>query len=133
MLVLVNSITMLKEYITFLPPQAIDILERAENPTTIIYPGAQYLADNLLAPDGSIGIRISSDPFCKRLIEFTGCPLVSTSANISSENDITSYKDLKIPVDFIVKGECKYGQSSTVVDLVNKKVLRQGVKPFKFI
>jgi len=106
MLVLVNSITMLKEYISYLPPQAIDILERAENPTTIIYPGARYLADNLLAPDGSIGIRISSDPFCKRLIEFTGSPVVSTSANSSGDPSPALFHQIKSSireqVDYVV-------------------------------
>jgi len=98
MLVLVNSIDMLEKYVTFLPPQAIEVLERAEKPTTIIYPGARNLADNLSAPDGSIGIRISNDPFCKRLIEFTGNPLVSTSANISGDESPTLFSQIKFSI-----------------------------------
>ena len=85
MLVHVNGISMLEQYMKSVPQQAIDILEKASKPTTIIYPGAINLAKNLLARDGSIGIRITSDPFCKKLIEFTGFPIVSTSANISGE------------------------------------------------
>ena len=85
MLVLVNGITMLEDYIESIPLQAKELIEKAEKPTTIIYPGARNLAANLLAPDGSIGIRITSDPFCSLLIEFTGLPIVSTSANISGE------------------------------------------------
>ena len=85
MLVLVNSIDMLKTYIRDFPPQAHNILSEAKKPTTIIYPDARNLAENLLAPDGSIGIRITSDPFCRTLMDETGFPLVSTSANFSGE------------------------------------------------
>lgn len=85
MLVLVNGIRMLKAHVKVFPPQARKIMKEAMKPTTIIYPGARNLAGNLLAPDGSIGIRVTSDPFCSMLIEETGFPLVSTSANISGE------------------------------------------------
>ena len=83
MLVLVDGIDMLVRYIERLPQQALEIVEKANKPTTIIYPGARDLAENLLAPDGSIGIRITSDPFCRKLIASFGKPIVSTSANIS--------------------------------------------------
>jgi len=85
MLVLVNGIEMLKTYIRAFPPQAQRILSEAKKPTTIIYPDASNLADNLLAPDGSVGIRITSDPFCRSLMDETGFAIVSTSANFSGE------------------------------------------------
>lgn len=52
-------------------------------PLTIIYPGARNMAANLIAEDGSIGIRITHEPFSKALCEQLRHPLVSTSANIS--------------------------------------------------
>ncbi len=58
MLVLVNGITMLEDYLDSIPLQAKELIEKAEKPTTIIYPGARNLAYNLMAPDGSIGIRM---------------------------------------------------------------------------
>lgn len=85
MLVLVSGIDMLKDYIHEIPLQALDLISNASKPTTIIYPGARKLAGNLVAGDGSVGIRIPSDPFCQSLIQFTGKPLVSTSANLSGE------------------------------------------------
>ena len=85
MLVLVDGIPMLENYLEAIPDLALKILDKASKPTTIIYPGARNLAPNLLAPDGSIGIRITSDPFCKELIRHTNFPIVSTSANISGE------------------------------------------------
>lgn len=83
MLVLVSGTDMLTDYITKIPDQALDLISKVQKPTTIIYPGARNLADNLVAKDGSVGIRIPSDPFCQALLKFTGKPLVSTSANLS--------------------------------------------------
>lgn len=94
MLVLVDGIPMLRDHIAYLPPQAMDILEQVTKPTTIIYPGAQNLAKSLLAPDGSIGIRITSDSFCRKLIRFTGKPIVSTSANISGDPSPGTYNQI---------------------------------------
>jgi L-threonylcarbamoyladenylate synthase len=106
MLVLVDGITMLEDYIESIPLQAKELIEKAEKPTTIIYPGARNLAANLLAPDGSIGIRITSDPFCSLLIEFTGLPLVSTSANISGEQAPAVFQkidsSIREQVDYVV-------------------------------
>lgn len=106
MLVLVNGITMLEEYIESIPAQALELIEKTEKPTTIIYPGARKLASNLLASDGSIGIRLTSDTFCSLLIEFTGFPLVSTSANISGEQAPSSFQKIPTPirqqVDYVV-------------------------------
>lgn len=55
----------------------------ATKPMTIIYPNARHLAENIVAEDGSIGIRITSEPFSKALCAQLKRPLVSTSANIS--------------------------------------------------
>jgi L-threonylcarbamoyladenylate synthase len=106
MLVLVNGINMLEQYINNIPPSALEIIREAVEPTTIIYPGARNLAENLMASDGSIGIRITSDPFCKQLIEITGVPIVSTSANISGGQAPLVYQDIKTEirqqVDYVV-------------------------------
>ena len=85
MLVLMNGISMLSRYLDRIPESAKEIIASAVKPTTIIYPGAKNFAPNLLAEDGSIGIRITSDPFCQQLIELTDKPIVSTSANISGK------------------------------------------------
>ena len=55
----------------------------AAKPLTIIYPNARHLAENLIAEDGSIGIRITNELFSKALCARLKHPLVSTSANIS--------------------------------------------------
>lgn len=68
-----------------------DILTR---PTTIIYPRATGLAANALAPDGSIGIRIVNDDFCKEMIQASGKPLISTSANISGQPTASFFREI---------------------------------------
>ena len=106
MLVLVNGLRMLKQYLHTVRPEALELIAKAEKPTTIIYPGARKLASNLLAADGSVGIRITSDPFCKKLIELTGKPIVSTSANISGEQSPAAFHKIKTPIreqiDYVV-------------------------------
>jgi len=62
-----------------------DYLRTTIKPTTVIYEHALGLAENVLADDGSVGIRICSDEFCKHLIRRFRKPIVSTSANISGE------------------------------------------------
>jgi L-threonylcarbamoyladenylate synthase len=63
-----------------------DYLDKTTKPTTVIYEHALGLADNVLADDGSVAIRICNDEFCKHLIKRFRKPIVSTSANISGED-----------------------------------------------
>ena len=93
MLVLLDSPAKLNYYIADIPDSAWALLEVADTdgneendevkPLTIIYPNARNLAPNLVAEDGSIGIRITGEPFSKALCEQLRHPIVSTSANIS--------------------------------------------------
>ena len=107
MLVLVDSVEMLTNYIELMPANALELIERATRPTTVIYPKAKNLATNIIAEDGSIGIRIVKEPFCQQLIKLLGKPIVSTSANISGLqapacfNEIAA--EIKTAVDYIVR------------------------------
>ena len=94
MLVLMDGISMLAKYLEQVPEKAQEIIETSRRPTTIIYPGALNLADNLVAEDGSIGVRITHDPFCRLLLNETGKPIVSTSANISGESPPRSFSEI---------------------------------------
>ena len=62
---------------------AWDLIDLADKPLTIIYSGARNLAANLLAEDGSVGIRVTNEDFSKRLCQQFRKAIVSTSANIS--------------------------------------------------
>lgn len=84
-----------------------DYLSKTSKPTTVIYEGALGFAGNLIGKDGSIAIRICSDPFCRNLIRRFRKPIVSTSANISGEpapENFHAISDLvKKGVDYIVQ------------------------------
>ena len=102
MLVLLDSPAKLNYYVTDVPETAWQLLEVAEGsraealrPLTIIYPGARNIAANLIAEDGSIGIRITQEPFSRALCEQLKHPLVSTSANISGHPTARFYKEIE--------------------------------------
>jgi len=84
-----------------------DHLKTVSKPTTVIYDGGIGLANNLIAKDGSVAIRLTSDPFCKQLIKQFRKPIVSTSANISGHPSPLVFKDIdaliKNGVDYIVQ------------------------------
>ncbi|NPA44425.1 MAG: threonylcarbamoyl-AMP synthase, partial [Chlorobi bacterium] len=107
MLVLLNNINFIRSYVDDVPEVALDIVELSEKPVTIIYSNAKNLAKNLIAEDGSIGIRITTEEFTDKLLKKFRKPIVSTSANISGEkfngdfNDISD--EIKNNVDYIVK------------------------------
>jgi L-threonylcarbamoyladenylate synthase len=85
MLVLLDNENRLTQYVQTVPDAAWELIDVADKPLTIIYPGAKNLAENLPANDGSIGIRITNDEFCQKLIQKLKKPIVSTSANISGK------------------------------------------------
>lgn len=106
MLVLLENANMLNSYVKEVPVVAWELIEASTKPLTVIYPGAKNLAGNLIADDGSIGIRIVNDSFCEELIRRFRKPLVSTSANLSGErsprffDDIT--EEIKEAADYVV-------------------------------
>jgi L-threonylcarbamoyladenylate synthase len=106
MLVLMENANLLSSYISEIPEIAWELIEVATSPLTIIFPGAKNLAANLLAEDGSIGIRITTEAFTQQLIQRFRKPVVSTSANISgqqSPNNFTEIADeIKRSVDYVV-------------------------------
>lgn len=101
MICLVNSFEMLQRYIERVPEVAFDILKNAINPTTIIYDKPKHVAENLIADDNTLAIRVVRHQFCSELIKKLGRPLVSTSANISGQKTPKSRKEIS---DEILKG-----------------------------
>src|SRR5690606_20511327 len=91
LIVLLDSDHQLQSYVTEVPDVAYQLIEYTERPLTIVYSGAKNLPPNLLAPDGSIGIRIVKHPFCSPLLQRFRKPIVSTSANISGHPAPTNF------------------------------------------
>ena len=107
MLISLNNINFIRSYADDVPEVALDIVEISEKPVTIIYSNAKNLAKNLIAEDGSIGIRITQEEFTDKLLQKFRKPIVSTSANISGEKSAINFEDIsekiKENVDYIVK------------------------------
>lgn len=95
---LVDSDARLQRYVRQVPDvawQLIDSLKESDaRPTTLILDEAVNLAPNLIAEDGSVGIRITNEPFSRELCYRFQKALVSTSANVSGEPAAQNYQDI---------------------------------------
>ncbi len=106
MLVLVDTPVKVDFYVQDVPEVAWDLIDVADKPLTIIYSGARNLAPNLLAEDGSVGIRVTNEEFSSRLCRQFRKAIVSTSANISGQPSPHNFseisEEIKSSVDYIV-------------------------------
>ena len=118
---LVADLDMLKSYVKSIPDKAQEIIESAKQPTTIIFNSPLGFADNLIAADQTIAIRIPNSEFCIDLIKSFKKPIVSTSANISGESTPKCFEEIS---DHILKGV------DYVVNLQNEK---KNAKPSSII
>ena len=136
MLVLLDSPAKLNYYIADIPDSAWALLEVADTdgneendevkPLTIIYPNARNLAPNLVAEDGSIGIRITGEPFSKALCEQLRHPIVSTSANISGHPTAHFYHEIEEAIlngaDYVCQfrrnDDCPH-EPSSIIKIIN--------------
>lgn len=98
LIILLENQDHLNKYLKDVPQVAWELIEHAEKPLTIIYPDAKNLPASIIAPDGTIAIRIVRDEFCRQLIRNTGRPLVSTSANISGEPTPANFSQISAEI-----------------------------------
>jgi len=130
MLILLNNIGLIYSYVELVPETAFDIIDLSEKPVTVIFPGAKNLAENLLAADGSIGIRITKEKFTNTLLQKFKKPLVSTSANFTGEKTPLTFneisEDIKQAVDYVVKynqDDLSAGTTSSIIKIgINNKI-----------
>lgn len=107
LITLVDSESRLATYVQNVPDVAWDVIELSNRPTTVIFDGARNLAPNLLAEDGSVGIRVTSEAFSKELCFRFQRAIVSTSANISGMPTPQNFDEIvpgiREAVDYIVE------------------------------
>ena len=94
MICLVSDFKMLNQFVQTVPEVAYDILKYAIKPTTIVYDDPIRVAENVVAADNTLGIRVVQDEFCRNLIRKFKRPIVSTSANISDRPAPSSFDDI---------------------------------------
>ncbi len=113
MLSLIDVPHRLEVYVTSVPDIAWDLIEQSDKPLTVIYPKAKNLAKNLLAEDGSVGIRLVNEPFCNQLISRFRKAIVSTSANISGQKPPAIFDDIAPEIINAVDYVVEYRQNDT--------------------
>lgn len=124
LIVLVDSEPKVEFYVKDVPPITWDMIELSTKPLTVIYDGARNMAPNLLAEDGSVGIRITTEDFSKQLCSQFRKAIVSTSANISGEPSPKAFvnisDDIKNAVDYVVEyrqNEVAQAKPSSIVKI----------------
>ena len=123
MLCLVASDVMLEQHVEKVPDLAYDIIDLAEKPVTIIYDKPRGVAVNLISEDNTLGIRIATDAFCKKLIQKFKKPIVTTSANLAGDATPLSYSEISSHilkgVDYVVnlKREERHAKPSSIIKL----------------
>jgi L-threonylcarbamoyladenylate synthase len=135
LIVLVNSVTMLSRYVDNPPDIALELAEMAEKPLTVVYDRGRGLAEGVTSDDGSVGVRICSDPFCDGLLNAFRKPLVSTSANISGSEAPAVFdeisEEIKAAVDYVClwrQDDRRRAAASSVIKISSNgviKILRQ--------
>ncbi len=107
LIVLVDSTDHLDHYVVDVPPMAIELIDVAVKPLTLILDGAYNLAPNLLGENDSVGLRVSHERFSCQLCARFGKPIVSTSANVSGEPSAVTFaqisEEIVQGVDYVVK------------------------------
>ncbi|MCL1934733.1 MAG: L-threonylcarbamoyladenylate synthase [Candidatus Azobacteroides sp.] len=131
MLTLLDSPTRLVRYVDDLPEIAISLIEDSNKPLTIIYSGAKNLAPNLIASDGTVGIRITREAFSQKLCRQFGKPIVSTSANFSGEPAPANFSEINNEifrlVDYVVnyrRDEMQKSKPSSIIRLDKDGVIK---------
>lgn len=133
-LVLVSDIEDVIHLVVDLTPKIQSLMKKFwPGPLTLLLKAKEMVPRTIAGREGCIGVRISSDPFCQRLVNQFKKPLVSTSANPSSRPpagsaaEVKRYFDQKI--DLIVNGgERKSQLPSTILDFSvdPPRLVRQG-------
>lgn len=128
LIVLLYSPEQLFLYLKNVPENIFNILQKyAHNPTTIIYHEPQGIAQNLIAPNNTLAIRIPQrNDFCVGLLKYFNKPLVSTSANVHGQPAPTHFSN----IDSVISTQVNYiapaayalpnnGKASTIIQIEN--------------
>jgi L-threonylcarbamoyladenylate synthase len=107
MIILLNEVSSLHNFVETVPENINEVLGQFNKPTTVIYEGAKNLAKNVIPTEKTVAIRIANHDFCQQLIKEFGKPIVSTSANISGQPTPMYFsqisEQIKNGVDYVVE------------------------------
>lgn len=122
LVLLASDLDMICRYVKVVPEIAVDLVNVSVSPMTIVYPDAVGLAENVVAEDGSVGIRIPMNDFCVKMVSKLRRPIVSTSANVSGEPTPKCFAEIpdaiRSSVDYVVDSKLESGatgKSSSII------------------
>lgn len=134
LITLVSDTRMLSRTVEYVPDAAMQLIEVSERPVTIVYDHGCGVADELLAPDGSLAVRVTAEEFSHALCRKFGRPIVSTSANISGQPTPRCFnmisQDIISGVDYVCQSR-RYEKGSDTRPSMIIKISDNGV--FKFL
>lgn len=113
-IILVDSFQMVERYVPEFHEVCYELGDCADKPLTIIYPNARNLAPSAVAKDGSVGIRITKDPLCIKLIRGLKKPLISTSSNLSGKPFPQTFSE--------ISDQIKKGVDGIVMERINERM-----------
>ena len=131
LILLVNSIKLLENYIQPVPDIAYQLIEKEKQPTTIIYNDPKKLP-NILIHQNTIGIRVVKNHDIQILLQKFNKAITSTSANISNHNNPVNFSEIdshiKNNVDYIVPENFTQSKntnrSSTIIKINNDSSIK---------
>lgn len=126
LIILLDKFELLGRYVKNVPDIVEDLILSMDKPVTVIYDQAFNLPKNVVAPDGTVAIRVVRDQFCSRLVSELGRPLISSSANLSGKPTPLVFsqidQNIKDKVDYVVQlshEQFNQAKASTIIRLHN--------------
>ena len=120
---LVSDLNMLEQFVEKVPKAAYDIMKFSEGPVTIVYDNPIRVAEEVIADDNTLAIRVVEDDFCRFLLRKLKRPIISTSANISGQKTPQNFQEINPDilggVDYVVNlhRDRKAKKPSTIIKL----------------
>lgn len=128
--VLVDSLSMLKNYVEHLHPKIETLLVYHTRPLTVVFDRPRNLPTSLYSPEGTVSIRLVQDEFCRSLITQYGQPLLATFASVGEHTFPVNFGAISSEViegvDFVVKyrqNDKTVGEPSVMVRLSRRDEL----------
>ena len=130
LITIVANQAMLERYVEYVPEVAYDIMDFAQKPTTIVYDSPKNFAQNVLANDGSVAIRVASDKFCQYLVNKFGKPLVAITVDLPDKSYLQTHDMIESQilkgVDYVVNLQKKKKSivPSSIIKLSNNSEVK---------
>ncbi len=132
--ILVSDKEMLKKYVQDITPLEEEIITKlTPSKMTILFRKNNLISDEVTANSPFIAIRIPDNENLRQFIAHYGKPLISTSANITGSDVVSSLDtledELKNSIDYIYDAGALNTTPSTLIKVENEKIkiLREGI------